>query len=321
MARNLRILAGVLAFVAIAACDALPPAPLEYVIPSPAAANVIRSMTTGPDGNIWFTYTSASSARDGHGSEGAIGSISSDGAVREFVDPSIVNPMGIAPGLDGALWFTDDTEIGRITTSGQISKFALPGTHALRIAEGLDRRLWFTEAGDQIGSIDLGGNVVEYPLPSIGAGLQGIAAGSDGNWFAESALNRIGRISLAGGVTVAEFPIPTAQSGAQEIVQGPDGNFWFTEQAAGKIGRIMPGGAITEFALDAGSHPTGIVSGPDGNLWYADTSGKIGRISPAGKVVEFLFKQDTGVLWLSFGADGSLWFTKTGGLGRLISLN
>ena len=55
---------------------------------------------------------------------GAIGRITTAGAITSYTDPGISLPWGIAPGPDGALWFTEffgfssgnDHSIGRITT-------------------------------------------------------------------------------------------------------------------------------------------------------------------------------------------------------------
>ncbi len=50
---------------------------------------------------------------------------------------------------------------------------------------------------------------------------------------------------------------------------GPDGNLWFAEYEINKIGRITPGGTITEFLLPtAPAYPLNIATGPDGNLWF-----------------------------------------------------
>jgi hypothetical protein len=48
----------------------------------------------------------------------------------------------IVAGPDGALWFTEFTKIGRITTSGAITEFY--AYSALDIAVGSDGALWFT---------------------------------------------------------------------------------------------------------------------------------------------------------------------------------
>jgi len=85
-------------------------------------------------------------------------------------------------------------------------------------------------------------------------------------------------------LTVTDFPIPLVEIVQPDgITKGSDGNFWFTENAAGRIGRMTPAGVFTEFALPAvpppaGSpagtagttpHPTAITAGPDGALWFA----------------------------------------------------
>src|SRR4051794_36579488 len=67
---------------------------------------------------------------------------------------------------------------------------------------------------------------------------------------------------------VTEFPLATAGSLPGDIVRGGDGNFWFTEFGSDHIGRITPAGATTEFALVAGSGPTGIAAGPDGSIYF-----------------------------------------------------
>jgi streptogramin lyase len=79
----------------------------------------------------------------------------------------------------------------------------------------------------------------------------------------------------------SEFPIPTANSEPVGITAGPDGNVWFTELAANKIGRITPGGTISEFPIPTGGRPGRIAAGPDGNLWFtAKLGNKIGRFDP-----------------------------------------
>ena len=71
-------------------------------------------------------------------------------------------PRSIAPGPDGALWFTErdpaGNKVGRITTTGLIAEFAIPsdrsGAHS--ITNGPDGALWFTEYyGSRIGRLAL----------------------------------------------------------------------------------------------------------------------------------------------------------------------
>jgi virginiamycin B lyase len=87
---------------------------------------------------------------------------------------------------------------------------------------------------------------------------------------------------------VTEFPIPTSGSERNGIAAGPDGDLWFTENLAGKIGRITPGGVVSEFSIPTpGTRPTDIAAGPDGNLWFTEEDGDIGQITRSGAVTEF----------------------------------
>jgi len=66
-------------------------------------------------------------------------------------------------------------------------------------------------------------------------------------------------LTLSAGVAVAaptarlkQFRVPTANSQPRDITNGSDGNRWFTEGteftgAPAKIGRVTPGGVVTEF--------------------------------------------------------------------------
>jgi virginiamycin B lyase len=63
---------------------------------------------------------------------------------------------------------------------------------------------------------------------------------------------------------------PTSCATNYGITAGLDGNLWFTELDANKIGRITPGGTITEFPLSSQALPFGISGGSDGNVWFAE---------------------------------------------------
>ncbi len=188
-------------------------------------------------------------------------------------------PVGIAPGPDGNMWFTENSlvgnglsTIGRVTPSGAITEF----------------------------SVGLQGSNKSAPV--------GIAAGPDGNmWFTDDGFlaggnDMIGRIAPSGAIT--EFSTGLQESNKSvpiSIAPGADGNLWFTDQGSGMggsemIGRIAPSGAITEFAAPAGSKPggsffvpSGIAPGADGNLWFADEGatpaiGQFGVGAPAASV-------------------------------------
>jgi streptogramin lyase len=200
-------------------------------------------------------------------------------------------PQGITVGPDGALWFTDNADkIGRITTQGRVTEFALPTfvsypeKFPAQIIAGPDGALWFTETGDQIGRITLQGKVTEFALSSPQAGYEmGITVGSDGAlWFTEPERNKIGRITTRGQIT--EFALlssPDSPSNGGGITTGPDGALWFT-QGWGPLGRITTQGHITLFSPHYSGGPGRIVAGPDGALWMTEVdphAGLIGRFS------------------------------------------
>ena len=60
--------------------------------------------------------------------------------------------------------------------------------------------------------------------------------------------------------TIILFSIPTAVSQPWGIVMATDGNLWFTELQSNKIGRITPGGKITEFPLPSAGSPSDITA-------------------------------------------------------------
>lgn len=99
------------------------------------------------------------------------------------------------------------------------------------------------------------------------------------------------------------------------ITAGPDGNLWFTNNASDEIGRITPGGAITEFGLSSPSaFPLEIVGGADGRLWFTEFGdNKIGRINTSGTIEnEFAIpttnSQPKGI---TIGPSNILWFTES----------
>jgi streptogramin lyase len=255
----------------------------EFPIPSsipvitvPASIALASSfgITTGPDGNLWFTENNANN----------IGQITPAGVITEFPIPTAVSgPFGITAGPDGNLWFTEfvGNKIGRITTAGAITEFTISTADSgpNGITAGPDGNLWFSElGGNKIGRITTAGVMSEFTLPAAFSFPNGITTGPDGNlWFAETNANKIGRIMPAGGIT--EFTLPTAFSFPDGIITGPDGNLWFTEGIGNKIGQITPAGVITEFPIPtADSVPVGITVGPDGNLWFTEGIGnKIGQ--------------------------------------------
>ena len=186
-----------------------------------------EAMTTGPDGALWFTQPGVA----------RIGRLTAAGAYSAFPVADVPGDKnGIAAGADGALWFSQTDRIGRITTSGDVRSYDLPGTAKPgRIVAGPDSALWFIETNrGAIGRITTKGDVSEVGLPGTRPAGD-IVAGPDGAlWVARG---DIFRISTSGDVkeyAIAQF----SQDGAKPetasggIVAAKDGAIWFITQFA-----------------------------------------------------------------------------------------
>ena len=141
-------------------------------------------ITSGPDGNLWFTD-------EGNNS---VGRITTGGAVTEFALPNAsTNPgaHGITAGPDNNLWVAEaySSQVAQVTTTGAITEFSAPGGPA-GIVSGPDKNLWFTEATNTsaVGTMSTTGAVLASN--SLGSSQykdpQGITDGPDGRlWFTE----------------------------------------------------------------------------------------------------------------------------------------
>ena len=130
----------------------------EYAVPTPSSYP--EGITAGPDGALWFAES------DGN----KIGRITTAGTFTEYPLPNANSgPFWITVGPDGALWFTEPGvqnrttwtfagigKIGRITTGGAITEYAVPTANStpLAMTVGPDSALWFGEAtGNKIGRL------------------------------------------------------------------------------------------------------------------------------------------------------------------------
>ncbi len=258
------------------------------------------------------------------------GQASATPTITEYPLPSHgTQPLVIAAGPDGNVWFTEATgpgAIGRITPSGGVTEFTSGlNAPAAGIVAGSNGELWFAEpSSGKIGEITTSGSIKEFNAAK-GSEPHGITAGQEGDlWFTEQGNHgAIGRITTAGSVT--EFTTGLTQNSRPEgIATGPEGDLWFTELAnPGRIGRITPSGAITEFTtgLTHNSEPDGIATGPEGDLWFTESAnpGRIGRITPSGTITEFTSGLTTDVEPAGIGAgnDGNIYFAEPSGVGEI----
>jgi len=267
---------------------------------TPAAAPA--RITSGPDGNLWFTEPGISK----------VGRITPTGVITEFATATGgASPTGITAGPDGNVWFTEPAvnRVGAMTPTGAASDIALAaGSAPERIVTGPDHNLWVTEPGAHaVARVTTGGTVTVFALNDPTATPTDITSGPDGNlWFTETHGHFIGRISTAGAI--AEFSAPGVTT-AGGITTGPDGALWFGE-GTGKLGRLTTAGVLSEWATPTSTPGiTDVTPGNDGNVWFAEQSAaQIGAITPGGVVTEWPVPNHDAPGSLVLGPDTNVWF-------------
>jgi streptogramin lyase len=155
----------------------------------------IGGIGIGKEGDIWFTDAAGS-----YYNQSFVGRLTTAGLVTEFPLPEAAGtPSGITLGADGNMWFIEShSEIGRISSEGAISEFAVPST---------------------------GERITLGAVPSTGGQ---IVLGSDGNiWFTEGlGIKALGRITPTGAVT--SFSAAAGPGGSPALLSaGSDGELWF----------------------------------------------------------------------------------------------
>jgi len=293
-------------------------------------------ITTGPDGNLWFTGNNVIGRMETRGKH----------TVTIFPVPLAQSILvGITTGPDGNMWFTDYFgHVGRILTHGSntITIFNTPGTGAQQIIAGPDGALWFGEYDTgRIGRIQAQApyTVTEFPVATGDIGLTGITVGQDGNiWLTEQTGNHIDRILTRAPHTITRFALPPHPGVYQQsnfpygITSGIDGKIWFTMvdtvdgKELGSFSPFAPTATLQEFSVPtAPSQPVVFTNGPDLRLWYTDngpdyrqfqSGANVQAISLFGKhtITQYsLYDVHSRLTGITAGplGDDSIWFTET----------
>jgi virginiamycin B lyase len=292
---------------------------IEYPVPSANATPF--GITSGSDGNLWFTELSTNN----------IGRITPSGAIVEFPIPTANSgPLDISAGSGNSnLWFDEDSasKIGSITTSGAFAEFVTPTANAgpAGLAPDTLGNLWFAEFNvGRIAKITTGGVITEYPISYSSSEPDSVAVTPDNTvWYLDFFNNAVGHLTFPGGTpTFIEYPIPTAGNGPEDIIVGPDHNLWFTEfgnLSVGQTSRIgefnVSGGTITEFLVPTQSIVAGafgLAVGSDHNIWFAENiAGQIARLKLSGPTITEWGVPNPGTtaIHVTNGPDNALWFT------------
>lgn len=231
-----------------------------------------RDIAIGPDGNAWFTEYNAAkvgvvrgttvseygfasrafgitSNTNGNLYAGAptdyIATITTGGTVTKTATSH--SAWEVSSDASGNVWYTtNDGPQGANTVVARnadgsfgVYNVPTPSSKPYGIAPGPGSTgMWFTEvAGNKIGNVTPGGQIVEYPVPTAASSPVGIVAACGKLWFTEKNADQIGELDPNSGSFV-EYPIPTPSAGPNRITVDQNGNAWFTESDSDKIAMI-----------------------------------------------------------------------------------
>jgi streptogramin lyase len=165
-----------------------------------------RSITAGPDGNVWFAE------RSPDGSQSILGRVTPTGQITEYASTPVPGSIAaMTAGADGNVWFVKDgfggPAVGKVDpATGAYTTFmtGLNGAFTLfgGIALGGDGNIWFTSYFDGlIGKVTPAGAITEYKgvapntqLNAITAGPQ--IAGSNTLWVTDPTNRSIAKLTL-----------------------------------------------------------------------------------------------------------------------------
>ncbi len=229
------------------------------------------------------------------------------------------DPGDIVAASDGVFWFVEGKRIGRITATGRVAQYTVPGrANANTIAMGPGGTIWVA-GQDFVAKMAPSGWGTAFPL--MGANARALTLGPDGNmWVAESGAGKIASVTPSG--VVKEFSTWPARFQPQGIVSGPDGRLWITDSGNSAIVAMSTSGLAQTYPTPTrGSQPGAIIRGKDGNLWFIEVeANQIGRITTAGSFKEYHPeilggedpKRNPRPVSLTWGPDGNVWLTEPG---------
>lgn len=164
------------------------------------------------------------------------------------------------------------------------------------------------------------GRPLVMPLPE-GIEVRGLAPGPDGAVWTGGDIGRFNRVTLGGRASTVALPGLIARA----VPFGSDSrhDLWFSEfsdgvdrrlEAEPVVGRLAPGGKLTQVRLPRGPRLEGAAVSPTGEVWVARADyphrGEVDRLDPSGTVSRFPVGVEPGAIVA--GPDGGAWFTESG---------
>jgi virginiamycin B lyase len=266
--------------------------PIEKQYKTPIENASPSHITTGADGNLWFTESSSVFDEETFEFHSSIGRITPTGDITEFRACESCVPNDIVQGPGNILYYTNnDNLLGRMTTDGQSLTPRSPGLFVggNRLAAG-GGNIWVTDFNrDVIWKYDVSAETFQsFAPPTPNSNPGDIAVAADGIvWFTQNspAPGAIASFDPATGV-FTETPVdPGGQP--RSIAVANDGSIWYTKIVVDRVGRLNPGTRqVTEFQVGAETEPAEIAAAPDGTLWFTQSfSGNAAQINTDGMVV------------------------------------
>ena len=192
------------------------------------------------------------------------------------------------------------------------------------IVAGPDGALWFTERkANKVGRITTGGQITEYAIPNNASGLDDtgpdeIVRGGDGAlWFLADIGESVYRITTAGSYAQIYYDqlnnasnlAPSDTGGVWLMMAHGDGN----DQDGDALLRVDPSGAVTAYRATHPNTLDAIALAPDGSAWYNNSGSDLNRVTDDGSQQNTPLASPSGtqeVSSIAFDRSGTPWFTE-----------
>jgi streptogramin lyase len=260
-------------------------------IPLPTANSQPENITAGPNNSVWFVETGSSKIGAVNVNSHTLteyatptGNAAPTGIA---TDPTSANRLWFGEFNAGA--------IGEITSTGAITEYpdAISGSAPTAVAVTSNGTIWFLDFGtNTLDSMTLPGPVfAQYGMPAtlngLVSGLSSLTVGPDGNlWFTAYDSDSVAVADVNDNPPVITAVTPPSDDGGQfdtvpiGIVSDPSRDvLWFAEAGAGQLAKITTGGVITEYGIPGnGTTAVGVALGPDvvagsptADVWFTDS--------------------------------------------------
>jgi virginiamycin B lyase len=286
---------------------------------TPAATNAATPITIAYDGSLAVAPQITFTAKEG-ATTLATYVMNTTGYYTELTVPTALsNPIGIAPGSDGGMWFTEfnASKIGHVVSPLSATSTLLdyptqfPSESPLRIAaapSGINYMFYTDPANFNYGRVNT--TAVPNPQESGGPAFTGVTAVGTSMFLSVPSPSPIVKIDPTTQATLGNLGITGCDP--TELAGGSDGNLWVACSNTNLIAAVNPTtfSSYTTVTLPAGAVPIAIINGPDNAMWLCDSGrNDIVRVSLAGGNAVSSYATTSGCYGITVGHDGAIWYT------------